>query len=92
MAAGGGVALTRDATKVSVPADNCQTAACQKIVNDKTPLQYLASGGLGFGVEFGARRRGGISLAIDLVMTVLYDNEGFYGAYPLPSLSAGYSW
>lgn len=92
LVAGGGASISREGDKISVPSENCNTAACQALVGERTPLNYLFSGALGFGVELGAPRRTGFSVGLDLLMTVLFDNEGFYGAYPLPHASAVYSW
>ena len=34
----------------------------------------------------------GFSAAVDVQMTVMWDQVGFYGAYPLPSASLMYCW
>lgn len=90
----GSVHAERDQTApaVSVADGNCQTAACQDIVNSRAKVvtRYSAAGGFGF--EFGAIQRPGFSVAADLMMTVLWDKLGFDGAYPLPYVSLMYSW
>jgi hypothetical protein len=92
--AGGGVAIARDQAvpTIAVPTENCQTAACQALRGSHAPLTVLASATLGLGVEFPVARELGLALATDLVMTVLVDRQGFYGAYPLPQVSASYRW
>lgn len=92
MVAGGGASISREGDTIAVPSENCNTPACQAIVGEREPLKYLFSGAIGFGVDLGAPRRHGFSLGLDLLMTVLWDNEGFYGAYPLPHASAVYNW
>ena len=92
---GTGVWLSRgqDST-YSVPIANCQGAdsICQQIVRQSAPVRYFSHFGLGIGVEMGAIARPGFSAAIDLQMTVMWDQDGFYGAYPLPSGALMYSW
>lgn len=77
---------------IEVDVSNCQTQACKDIVNAKPKVTYMASAAAGFGFEFGAIQRSGFSLAADLMMTVLWDDIGFYGAYPLPYATLMYSW
>lgn len=77
---------------IEVPIENCQTQACKDIANAKPKVTYMASAAAGFGFEFGAIQRSGFSLAADLMMTVLWDDIGFYGAYPLPYATLMYSW
>jgi hypothetical protein len=77
---------------IEVDIANCQTQACKDIVNAKPTVTYMASAAAGFGFEFGAIQRSGFSLAADLMMTVLWDDIGFYGAYPLPYATLMYSW
>ena len=89
---GGGVALVRDGSRIAVNDKNCQTAECQAMTGQKAKLNYLVSGATGFGVELGAVRRPGLVVSGDLLMTVLFDNDGFFAAYPLPYVSAGYNW
>lgn len=77
---------------IEVPVDNCQTQACKDIANAKPKVTYMGSMAAGFGFEFGAIQRSGFSLAVDLMMTVLVDDVGFYAAYPLPYATLMYSW
>lgn len=77
---------------IEVDTANCRTQACKDIVNAKPKVTYMASGAAGFGFEFGAIQRSGFSFAADLMMTVLWDDIGFYGAYPLPYATLMYSW
>lgn len=89
----GSVHAERDQTAaISVAAENCQTQACKDIVASRADVvtRYSAAGGFGF--EFGAIQRSGFSLAVDLMMTVLWDKVGFDGAYPLPYVTLMYSW
>ena len=88
-----GIKLSRDQSKnISVADANCATAECQSIVSQSAPLNYFAHVGLGIGVEVGAIARPGFSAAFDLQMTVMWDEQGFYAAYPLPNASLMYSW
>jgi hypothetical protein len=89
---GTGIWLSRQANSISVPQANCQTAECQAINNRSAPVDYFAHVGLGLGIEMGAIAQPGLSAAIDLQMTVMWDQAGFYGAYPLPSGSLMYNW
>ncbi len=88
-----GVWVSRSqSNNISVAQANCLTADCQAIVNQKAAVDYFAHVGLGLGVEFGAIARPGFSAAVDVQMTVMWDQAGFYGAYPLPSATLMYSW
>ncbi len=79
-------------TAISVNSGNCQTQQCKDITNSKAAVSVMYSMAGGFGFEFGAVQRSGFSVAVDLMMTVLWDRVGFYGAYPLPYTSLMYSW
>lgn len=89
-----GVSLERDqSTNISVPDANCQTQVCKDAIQgNHGRIDYLGSVGAGFGFEFGAIMRPGFSLALDLMMTVLWDNDGFYATYPLPYGTLMYNW
>ncbi len=89
-----GLSMSRDQkTNITVPDENCNTKQCQDLIQgNHGRIEYLTSGALGFGFEFGSIMRPGFSLAVDLMMTVLWDNEGFYAAYPLPSGTLMYNW
>lgn len=76
----------------TVPSANCNTPECQAINNRSAPIDYFAHVGLGIGIEMGAIARPGFSAAFDVQMTVMWDQAGFYGAYPLPSATLMYSW
>ncbi len=80
------------ASTIEVPQANCRTQACKDIANAKPKITYMGSAAAGFGFEFGAIQRSGFSLAADLMMTVLWDDVGFYAAYPLPYATLMYSW
>lgn len=70
---------------VEIPTPNCLTAACQaNLTGNKSKMDYFNSAALGFGVEFGGIGRSGFSVSVDMMMTVMWDREGFFGAYPLP--------
>lgn len=71
---------------------NCTTQACKDLQGNKSPTEWLTTGTFGFGLEFGALQRRGLTLSIDLQMTVAFDDEGFYGAYPLPYGAVMYNW
>ncbi|MBI5609381.1 MAG: hypothetical protein HY902_10935 [Deltaproteobacteria bacterium] len=89
----GSVHAERDQqTAISVDTTNCQTQQCKDITNAKSAVSVMYSMAGGFGFEFGAVQRSGFSVAADLMMTVLWDRVGFYGAYPLPYASLMYSW
>lgn len=88
-----GIWLSRNqSNNINVAQANCLTADCQAIVNQKASVDYFAHVGLGLGVEIGAIARPGFSAAFDVQMTVMWDQIGFYGAYPLPSATLMYSW
>ena len=89
-----GLYVSRDqAANVDVAPENCNTPQCQKIVAPgKGAVETWHSLAAGFGFEFGAVMRPGFSVALDLLMTLRWDRDGFYGAYPLPSGSLTYSW
>lgn len=78
--------------QVSVPDPNCQSTVCKQITQEQSPSTWKYKLAGGFGFEFGAVQRSGFSVAVDLMMTVLWDQEGFYGAYPLPYLTLMYSF
>lgn len=89
----GSVKISRDqSSNISVPAANCTTPQCKAITTSKAPVDYFTSAGAGFGFEFGAVTRPGFSASIDLMMTVMWDNAGFYSAYPLPYGALMYNW
>ena len=92
----GGVSMraARDqaSSTIEVPDESCMTQACKDIINAKPKVTYMVSAAAGFGFEFGAIQRSGFSLAADLMMTVLWDDVGFYAAYPLPYATLMYSW
>ncbi len=88
-----GVWVSRNqSNNIAVPNVNCNTPECLAIVNRSAPTDYFAHVGLGVGVEIGAIARPGFSAAFDVQMTVMWDQIGFYGAYPLPSATLMYSW
>lgn len=88
-----GVSVTRDqSTNIAVPDANCGPVCQKAIQGNHGRIDYLGSIGAGFGFEFGAIMRPGFSLALDLMMTVLWDNDGFYAAYPLPYGTLMYNW
>lgn len=89
-----GLSMSRDQkTNITVPSENCQTQVCKDAIQgNHGRIDYLASGAVGFGFEFGSIMRPGFSVAVDLMMTVLWDNDGFYAAYPLPSGTLMYNW
>ncbi len=88
-----GVWLSRSqSTTAQVPAANANTPQAQAINNYSAPVDYFAHVGLGIGLEFGAIAQPGFSAAVDVQMTVMWDQVGFYGAYPLPSASLMYCW
>ncbi len=88
-----GVWLSRDQSSVAkVPAANANTPQAQAINNASAPIDYFAHVGIGVGLEMGAIARPGFSAALDVQMTVMWDQIGFYGAYPLPSASLMYNW
>ncbi|MSP90910.1 MAG: hypothetical protein EXR79_03755 [Myxococcales bacterium] len=89
-----GLYLSRDQTaNVNVAPENCKTVQCQKITEPgKGAVETWHSLAAGFGFEFGAVMRPGFSIALDLLMTLRWDRDGFYGAYPLPSGALTYSW
>ena len=88
-----GVWVSRNqSNNVSVPQVNCNTPECQAINSRSAPSDYFAHVGLGVGFEIGAIARPGFSAAFDVQMTVMWDQIGFYGAYPLPSATLMYSW
>ncbi len=70
---------------VEIPTPNCLTAACQaNLTGNKSKMDYFNSVGAGFGVEFGGIGRSGFSVSVDMMMTIMWDSVGFFGAYPLP--------
>jgi hypothetical protein len=88
-----GVSMTRDqSTNITVPDANCGATCQASLQGNHGRIDYLTSVGAGFGFEFGAIMRPGFSLAVDLMMTALWDNEGFYAAYPLPYGTLMYNW
>lgn len=87
-----GVWLSRQSSSVAVPAANANTPEAQAINARSAPVDYFAHVGLGLGVEMGAIAQPGLAAAIDVQMTVMWDQDGFYGAYPLPSASLMYNW
>ena len=89
----GSVKISRDqSANITVPDANCASVQCKAITTHKAPVDYFTSAGAGFGFEFGAVTRPGFSASIDLMMTVMWDNDGFYSAYPLPYGSLMYNW
>lgn len=48
--------------------------------------------GAGIGFEFGAVMRPGFSLALDVQLTGMIDNQGLYELLPVPALSLMYNW
>lgn len=92
LTAGAGFNANRDAEPISVDDANCQTPECKQITKSKVPVKWMAKVAGGFGFEFGGVQRSGFSVAIDLMMSVLWDEVGFYAAYPLPYATLMYSW
>ncbi len=92
LVAAGGFSATRDqSTSIAVADANCRTKTCQSIIN-QVKTDYLATAGVGFGFEFGAVQTAGLSLAVDVMLTSMWDNQGFYALYPLPSATLMYNW
>lgn len=89
---GAGFNVNREESTITIDDPNCQTSVCKQITHSQSPVTWLAKAAGGFGFEFGAVQRSGMSVAVDLMMSVLWDNVGFYGAYPLPYLTLMYSW
>lgn len=88
-----GIKLSRDqSNSVDVAPANCLSQECKDITSQSSPMVYFAHAGAGLGVEFGAIARPGFSAAVDVQMVVMWDEQGFYGAYPLPNASLMYSW
>lgn len=88
-----GVSMTRSqSTNIDVPSANCGTVCQESLQGNHGRIDYLTSAGVGFGFEFGAVMRPGFSLAVDLMMTALWDNDGFWAAYPLPYGTLMYNW
>ena len=88
-----GVWLSRNqSSNFSVSPDNCHAADCQSITHRAAPIDYFAHVGLGLGIEMGAIARPGFSAAFDVQMTVMWDQIGLYGVYPLPAGTLMYSW
>jgi hypothetical protein len=88
---GYGFYASRD-NALAVPAESCKTVQCQKLQGAATPVAVEHAIGAGFGFEFGAVMRPGFSVAVDLLMTVRFDGDGFLAAYPLPTGALMYSW
>lgn len=86
------VHASRSTTQITIPDENCQTATCQQITASKPKVKLAGSVAAGFGFELGAVQQSGFSVAADLMMTVVWDDKGFYGAYPVPYLTGMYSW
>jgi hypothetical protein len=83
---------SRSSTQITVPDENCQTVTCQQILSSQPKVKLAGSVAAGFGFELGAIRQSGFSVAADLMMTVVWDDKGFYGAYPVPYFTGMYSW
>lgn len=86
------VHASRSASSIIVPDENCATPTCQQITAQKPRVQVVTTTAAGFGFEFGAIQSSGFSVAADLMMTVLWDRDGFAGAYPVPYVTGMYSW
>ena len=50
------------------------------------------NGGAGLGFEFGAINRPGVSMTLDVVVTVVFKNGDFSLLVPLPQLAVLYNW
>ena len=92
LTAGAGINVNRDQEQISIEDPNCLTETCKKITQSQAPVTYNYKLAGGFGFEFGAVQRSGFSVCVDIMMTVLWDQIGFYGAYPLPYATLMYSW
>lgn len=82
-------------THFSISRDNGEAPGCTVggvCQTFKAPAETYASVAAGFGLEFGAVTRQGFSASIDLLMTVIWDREGFFAASPLPYGALMYSW
>jgi len=87
-----GLSLSREQGAIEVDAANCKTRACQDLLNAKAPIDRFMTAGIGFGLEFGAVTRAGFSVSVDVLMTGMWDQAGFYAASPLPYAALMYSW
>ncbi len=57
-----------------------------------TTRDHTISLGVGIGFEFGAILRPGLSVALDLQLTAIMDQESLRQIWPLPTLAVIYSW
>ncbi len=86
--------FSRDATVLNeTPAEpNCVGTGCATTLSKDAKLENLTSLAGGFGFEFGAVLEPGFSMAVDMMFTVLWDEEGFQAVLPLPYLGVLYNW
>ena len=92
---GGSYLYNRSKDTVEVDKPGCTSTArnsCTTVEMDKINKQQIASLGAGIGFEFGAIMRPGVSFAIDLQLTALFDAGSFIQLWPLPSVALMYSW
>lgn len=89
---GAHIAVTRDDGGIDVADANCIGATCKAVEGAQAPADTFASAAAGFGLEFGGVTRSGFSASVDLLMTVMWDREGFWAASPLPYGALMYSW
>ncbi len=96
---GAAVNINREQQKISIDDPNCLTVTCKQITQSQAPVKSMYKLAGGFGFEFGAVQRSGFSVAIDLMMSILWDKDSsndlgvrFYAAYPLPYATLMYSW
>ena len=68
----------------------CTGTNCATVKEPQIEKEYSIAGGIGF--EFGALTRHGFSIAFDLMLTSVWDQDGFDFLMPLPYGTVVYNW
>ena len=92
---GGSYLYNRSKDTILADAPGCVPVSgvnCPTVETDRVNKLQMASLGAGIGFEFGAIMRPGVSFAIDLQLTALFDAGSFIQLWPLPSVALMYSW
>ena len=68
----------------------CSGSSCASVSKTTIEQEYSIAGGIGF--EFGALMRHGFSISFDVMLTAVWDQDGFDFLMPLPYGTVVYNW
>lgn len=70
--------------------DVCSGSNCAEVTQSEINKEFSVAGGIGF--EFGALMRHGFSISFDVLLTSVWDQNGFDFLMPLPYGTVVYNW